>query len=406
LNHVDVAVIGGGSAGSLAAALLGRAGISSMVVDLHQTYPVEFRCEKIHDDQADELHKTGLSEDILASMTPIDEMWEARHGYLIGKLRRSGGRPWEYGCAYEELVAAIRRQVPTHVPFINAKANSISTGPDRQTVVLSNGETWTARLVIMATGLHNKLLSDQGITRKVVSRGHSVSLGFDIAKKGGFSFPALTYFAERAGPPGYVSIFPINSRMRLNWFLYHDFRDPWVQQARETPLPVLLGVMPRLKRYLEGIEVVSDISIRPVDLTAAGDYLRPGLVLVGDSFSTSCPAAGTGLNKVVVDVERLCNHHIPGWLRTPGMGVEKLESFYSDPAKIACDSWSTHEAFYQRSLALETSLPWRTRRMLWVGVAILQGARAWRVPRPKPSASVVPEIATVRPECPTVQSPT
>jgi 2-polyprenyl-6-methoxyphenol hydroxylase-like FAD-dependent oxidoreductase len=40
-------------------------------------------------------------------------------------------------------------------------------------------------------------------------------------------------------------------------------------------------------------------------------HLQPGIVLVGDAFSTSCPAAGTGTTKVFTDVERLCNVYIP-----------------------------------------------------------------------------------------------
>jgi 2-polyprenyl-6-methoxyphenol hydroxylase-like FAD-dependent oxidoreductase len=39
--------------------------------------------------------------------------------------------------------------------------------------------------------------------------------------------------------------------------------------------------------------------------------VQPGLVLVGDAFSTSCRAAGTGCDKVFTDVERLCNVYIP-----------------------------------------------------------------------------------------------
>ena len=61
-------------------------------------------------------------------------------------------------------------------------------------------------------------------------------------------------------------------------------------------------------------------------------------MLVGDAFATSCPAAGTGARKVLVDVERLCNVHIPRWLATPGMGEAKIAAFYDDPVKQACDA--------------------------------------------------------------------
>ena len=60
---------------------------------------------------------------------------------------------------------------------------------------------------------------------------------------------------------------------------------------------------------------------------------QAGVVLVGDAFATSCPAAGTGTGKVFTDVERLCNVHIPRWLATPGMGADKIAAFYDDPVK-------------------------------------------------------------------------
>jgi hypothetical protein len=129
--------------------------------------------------------------------------------------------------------------------------------------------------------------------------------------------------------------------------------------------------MPRLKRLLGDAVVSSDIQIRPVDLYAAQNHeQQPGLVLAGDSFATSDPAAGTGLNKVLTDVDRL-RHHIPTWLATPGMGVEKIRTYYSDPVKVACDEWSLAEASYNRSLASDTTLLWRIRRMGRIGLDMM-----------------------------------
>ena len=109
-------------------------------------------------------------------------------------------------------------------------------------------------------------------------------------------------------------------------------------------------------------EVTDDIKIRPVDLYITKGHRQPGVVLVGDAFATSCPAAGTGTGKVFTDVERLCNVHIPRWLASDGMGAEKITAFYDDPVKRACDSFSTDKAYYLRSLSLEDGWPWRARR--------------------------------------------
>jgi 2-polyprenyl-6-methoxyphenol hydroxylase-like FAD-dependent oxidoreductase len=108
---------------------------------------------------------------------------------------------------------------------------------------------------------------------------------------------------------------------------------------------------------------VSDyIKIRPVDLYVSTSYRQQGFVLVGDAFSTSCPAAGTGVRKALVDVERLCKIHIPRWLATPGMGQEKISAFYDDPAKQSCDALSLRKAFELRSFSTDPALYWKALR--------------------------------------------
>jgi hypothetical protein len=81
------------------------------------------------------------------------------------------------------------------------------------------------------------------------------------------------------------------------------------------------------------------------------------------NHGTSCPAAGTGCNKVFTNVERLCNVHVPHWLATAGMGKDKIAAYYDDDVKIACDRFSADKAYYLRSLSTETALAWGARRL-------------------------------------------
>jgi 2-polyprenyl-6-methoxyphenol hydroxylase-like FAD-dependent oxidoreductase len=150
--------------------------------------------------------------------------------------------------------------------------------------------------------------------------------------------------------------------MRANLFMYRDPRDPWLRELRATPQAALYALMPRLERLMGNFEVTSEIAVRPADLYITRGYRRDGVVLVGDAFGTSCPVAGTGANKVFTDVERLCNVHIPAWLASPGMGVEKISAFYDDKAKRAIDADSLARAWYMRSVSLDNGLVWRLRR--------------------------------------------
>ena len=63
MRYTDIAIIGGGLAGSTAAAMLGRAGIAAVLIDPHEVYPFDFRVEKLSgDEQLDRFCRTGIAE--------------------------------------------------------------------------------------------------------------------------------------------------------------------------------------------------------------------------------------------------------------------------------------------------------------------------------------------------------
>jgi 2-polyprenyl-6-methoxyphenol hydroxylase-like FAD-dependent oxidoreductase len=147
---------------------------------------------------------------------------------------------------------------------------------------------------------------------------------------------------------------------------------------KTAPRAALQALMPGLHK-LTGETEVSDVKIRPVDLVASTNYRQAGIVLAGDAFATSCPAAGTGCNKVLTDVELLCNHHIPRWLASDGMGADKIAAFYDDPVKVACETFSREKAFFLRALSTETGTLWQAQRLMrFVGGASLGALRSLR----------------------------
>ncbi|HEY5082557.1 MAG TPA: NAD(P)/FAD-dependent oxidoreductase [Bauldia sp.] len=360
MRQTDVVIVGGGLAGSTAAAMLGRAGIDAILVDPHTIYPPDFRCEKLDRAQVGILRKTGLADAALAAATFSDEVWIARHGDRIAK-RRIG----QYDILYDTLVNTMRAAIPAPTPFIEGKATAIAVSAERQQVTLSTGEDISARLVVMAIGLNVGLRHTLGMTRRDISPSHSVSIGFDVAPTGraSFNFPALTYYPEQLGQRiAYLTLFPLRNTMRANFFVYRDMRDPWLKEMRRAPVETMLAAMPGLTQLAGKFTVTSDVKIRPVDLYVTEGHRQAGIVLVGDAFATSCPAAGTGAGKAMADVERLCNVHIPAWLATPGMGGAKIAAFYDDPVKIESDEHSAAKAQYVRSMATDTSLRWQARR--------------------------------------------
>jgi len=361
MQHMEIAIVGGGLAGSTAAAMLGRAGICAVLIDPHPVYPPDFRSERLVESQIPILFRTGLADAVLRNATPEEEVWIARFGHVVEKRRHR-----QYNIPYDALVNTVRAEIPTGTEFIHAKIAAISFSPDRQRITLSNGKEICARLVILANGLNIGLRQNLGMRREVLSTCHSISIGFDLKPVGrsSFEFPALTYYSEHpSSRVAYLTLFTIGSTMRANLFVYRDMKDPWFRLLRDAPRETLFASIPGLRRLIGNFEVPDVIKIRPADLCVTEGYRQPGIALVGDAFATSCPAAGTGMDKVFTDVERLCNIHVPRWLATPGMGEEKISTFYEDTVKTVCDAHSVAKAFYTRSLSIDPGLSWRARRL-------------------------------------------
>jgi 2-polyprenyl-6-methoxyphenol hydroxylase-like FAD-dependent oxidoreductase len=356
----DVAIIGGGLAGATAAAMLGRAGVAAVLIDPHAEQRQEFRCEKLDESQLALLCLTGLADDVLPQACVDGQVWVARYGRLID--RKPSGRA---GIMYHDLVNAVRRQIPTSVPHLATKVAAITTEAGRPLVTLATGEAISPKLAILATGLNSGLRDVLGISRETLSPCHSISIGFDMKPDNGqqFAFPALTVFPERPGQAmAYLTIFPVHVGMRVNLFVYWGMDDGRLRQFRHHPKEALFDLIPTLARFTGPFVIEGQVSIRPVDLVRVGAPQRPGIVLVGDAYSTSCPAAGTGANKVLTDVQRLCSTYIPLWLGKEQIGAADVAAFYADPVKVQCEAESLQKALWLRRVSTGTSLGWRCWR--------------------------------------------
>jgi 2-polyprenyl-6-methoxyphenol hydroxylase-like FAD-dependent oxidoreductase len=361
--------VGGGLAGALSSAILHRAGISALLIDPHAKYPDEFRSEKLDHWQLDRLIHNGLAGRITAVATPMRDLWIGRLGHIVQQRAND-----QYGIAYADLINAVRAETPPH-RFVLGKVAAVELSRDRQQVTLVDGRTYSGRLVIMADGLNPALRQQLGMKHDVLSPCHSISLGFDIKPVGreAFDFHALTYYSEKiADRIAYVTLFPMGDITRANIFTYRAMNDPWLRAFRDAPQATLFETMPRLERVTGPFDVVSPLKVRPIDLYVTRDFMREGVVVIGDAFANSCPAAGTGAGKAIIDADQLCNIYIPEWLKTAGMGTEKLMQFYGDTDKVAWDDHSHDQAFDVRTLTLDPGLATEARR--WARFAAHLGA--------------------------------
>lgn len=358
----DIAIVGGGLAGSLAAAVLARAGHRVALVDKRAVHPEEFRVEKIGGQQLEMLRKLGFLHALESVACRYDRVLNIREGKVVDV---SVGQA--YGFSYADLVAMARGQLHDPSDLIVDEVTAISSSDDIQHIELASGRRLDARLVVLATGMAGILSYKLGIKRRILAERHSVSFGFTIARKDGapFDFEALTCYGERtADGIDYLSLFPVRAGMRANLFMFRDPTDPIMRELRREPEATVLRLLPGLRPYLGDFRVTDKVQNWVMDLTVVEGHLQPGVVLIGDAFQTNCPAAGTGVARLLVDVDRLCTEYAPRWLATPGMGTEKISQFYSDPDKLAADQRSLKMAHFRQALTSRNDIGWDVRRRL------------------------------------------
>jgi 2-polyprenyl-6-methoxyphenol hydroxylase-like FAD-dependent oxidoreductase len=354
VRETDIAIVGAGLAGSLAAVMLGRAGQSVTLVDPFESCRPDFRCEKLEEAHVDTLRRAGVLDEVLPAALRYENIWVAR----LGRLAEIKAIV-EYGIEYSALVNRLRGLIPRDVAYLQSKVAGLAVTPERQMLALTNGEQVSARLVIGANGVMADLIG----ARREIRRCHSVSIGFDV-DHANWPFDALTYFGENPTQRvAYLTLFPLpSSGGRANLFVYRELNDPWIKRLRDNPAGMIAQTLPGLAQFTGALRVTGPIKIRPVDLTATGDLLRPGVALVGDAFATACPVSGTGAAKALLDAERLCNVYVPQWLASPGMSVEKIAQFYNDADKRQSDAHSFRTSMFAKRAALGQGLLWTAFR--------------------------------------------
>ncbi|WP_214475172.1 NAD(P)/FAD-dependent oxidoreductase [Mesorhizobium sp. dw_380] len=358
--EVDVAIVGAGLAGTTLATLLARAGRKVALIDPHQTHPDEFRAEKIGTGQGRLFEKLGLNSIVLPLLTPMDDIHVFRLGQLFSRDRRV-----EYGFSYGALINGLRAALPPQVPVTVGKVAEITTGPDKQRLVLNTGAIIEARLLVVATGHSEAVRRAIGVRRVEISKAHSLSIGFDLAvSPSECTYQTVTCFARRPEDRiAYISVFPIKGTMRANMFGYRQAGEAWTKAFRQDPQKMLCEMMPEIAAQCGNFKISGPVEIRPIDLTRTEGHRRDGVVFIGDAFCTTCPTPGVGIARVMTDVDQLHSVHIPRWFETPGMAADKISAFYDDPVKAATDEDGMRASQYARAITIGTGLEWRVRRL-------------------------------------------
>ena len=385
----DIAIVGAGFAGSAAALVLARAGHRLSVIDPHRRYPADFRCEKLSPEQVRLAGRLGLRVAIRCQAREVCEVVVAHDGRPVD-VRATR----ELCLSYDTMVNAVRDAWPGGVDFHEGRVAEIATSGDRQHLVLGNGRRIEARLVVLATGPGQKLRAALGMRRRMIRPDHSICVGFDMVTAGGkpLSPRALTYHGERAGDGvAFATFFPLGQATRCNLFGYFEPTSAIVTDLRRRPLETVFALLPGLRDVLGDVRVAGPPAIRITDLYRMEDHLRDGVVLIGDALHSSCPVTGTGVSRMLTDVEQLCSIHVPQWLATPGMSQAKIAAFYADERKQQVDRASAARAEHDRRHATDRS--WTTHAWRLAALAKARAHFTWTGREPAALSYRTPEHA-------------
>ncbi len=357
-------------AGSLLALVLGRAGFGVKLIDLKREPAPAFRNEKLGLDQIERLRRLGVLscfQEACWGVAPAD-----------GETPPPGkSHLKDCGARYDRWIGRLRAAWPREVEFIEGKVTDVSTSNDIQAAVLSTGERIEGRLLVVATGRGERLRQGLNMCRRVLSERHSICIGFSLALPASDDMRAANIVTAKFGSRhAYVTYFPMLEEIRVNMFSYRELGDPWVAAVRRAPLDCLAQDFPEAAAALAGLAIIRPPEIRSTDLYASEGHIQPGVVLLGDAFHAPCPASGTGMTRILNDVERLAGTHLPQWLATPGMDADKIAAFYADPVKLAVDKASLNASMRGRRSAIDRSLYWRARRTAGKLKRLIADARA------------------------------
>ena len=351
--EAEVVVIGAGLAGLAAATGLMRRGIDVLLVDPRLKAAPSFKAEKLELAQAQLLDGFGLLAPIEPLCGRIEHVVTTRGAHHLATMQM---RQW--GIPYHDLVNGLREALPPGLRMHIARVARVDTSDDVQRLLLDDGTQVRTRLVVLAAGVNARLAADLGISRRMVSERHSLTAGVTVERTDGqpFDFDALTVYPVMPGRTAYLSFFKIAEGMRVNVFTFYDIESVWARRFRTDPIGAIEEAIPDTQKVAGALRATSKPVLGPIDLWTVEAPARAGVVLIGDAFQSVCPSTGSGLSKALTDADVLVHDCSTEWLRTPGMGVDKITRYYRNPRKLQADVDSLDAALYRRRITLERSL--------------------------------------------------
>lgn len=366
--RVDVLVVGGGFAGLCAAWVLASEGLRVEVVEQRPRATRALRAEKIEPRQAALMRRFGLLHARRPLATPLVTI-----GWLTPRGVRRVHVGEQYGMRYAETVEALRDIASTRVRMRSGTVTAVLPDATTPGVRLADGSVERARLVVVATGPATSATARLQMGGPQTRRGRlvSVAYGFDVAGEAldGSDLNGLNVRGGRRDGVDYLTLFRVGAVVRANLFTSWAPGSATGRALVADPSSILDQLFPAVRATLGRLDVVGGVQVGVSRHHRLRDPGRPGVVVIGDAHQTASPATGTGLDKVLTDVDVLASW-APRWVEGADVGPDRIAAFYTDPVRQAVDERVLREwrhadgRLHHPTREVVRSLPWKVGRRL------------------------------------------
>lgn len=336
IQEFDVLVAGGGLVGSVFAALLAQQSeTANLRIGLVERERFDAGAVKqlfdprvvaLTEASRRVLAQAGVwSDDVVSRACPYFHM-EVRDGEGTGLI--------EFDCAEVRqpnlghivensvVVAAAERQLEDleNVEFIYQTITQLSHSEEDRTATLSlgNGCQISAPLLVAADGAHSFIRERSGFELRAWDYGHSAIIT-NIRTERPHGNTAYQWFTTH-GPLAFLPLSTTQGEIHFSsivWSQQHEV----AKTLMELGMPEFMVKLGRASEYRLGDVVeISERFCVPLHQRHAVDYVKPGVVLIGDAAHTIHPLAGQGVNLGFADVAALVEEIVRGLKRNLPVG--------------------------------------------------------------------------------------
>lgn len=300
---VDVAICGGGVAGSALAIQLGRCGLSVELFE-RDVFPREKPCgEGIMPAGVAVLERLGVAR--VAGGASFQGVRYRLSGQCVeAPFPRVSGHP-TYG-------RGLRRKHLDHLLFQTAAETGVHAHDgarverpiwenDCVAGVIVNGEPHRARLVVAADGVHSRIRRELGLDSRALRKRMGTRVHYRLPP--GREQSRWVDVSLRQGYELYVTPLADGEILIAALANAHGSGEPIYKKFQRWIL-----VEPFLADLLEGAEQISEPACASWPVSSGRLRSIPGVVLLGDAAGSIDPISGGGMTHALLTAELLANH--------------------------------------------------------------------------------------------------